>query len=256
MKTQQVEYLTVYRAESRQAMGRAGAADAAAYIQRLLERKARVSVVFAAAPSQNEFLEGLVGSGLDFSRIHAYHMDEYLGLAPDAPQGFGNFLRRALFGRAAFGAVDYLNGQAEDPEAECRRYAALLQADPPDVVCMGIGENGHIAFNDPAEADFDDPAQVKVVTLDEQCRMQQVHDGCFDRLEAVPRQALTLTIPALTAGTRIFCVVPAATKAQAVRDALLGPVSEACPASILRRCPEARLYLDPDSAALWERDHG
>ena len=128
--------------------------------------------------------------------------------------------------------------------------------DPPDVVCMGIGENGHIAFNDPAEADFHDAARVKAVTLDERCRMQQVHDGCFDRLEAVPRQALTLTIPAWTERARIFCVVPAATKAQAVRDALLGPVTEACPASILRRCAGARLYLDPDSAAMWERENG
>lgn len=256
MKTQMVEQLTVYTAENRQAMGRAAAQDAAAHIRRILERKGHVSVVFAAAPSQNEFLEALADSGLDFGRIHAYHMDEYLGLAPDAPQGFGNFLRRAIFGRVDFGSVAYLDGQAADPEAECRRYGALLAADPPDVVCMGIGENGHIAFNDPAEADFHDPAQVKVVTLDERCRMQQVHDGCFDRLEAVPRQALTLTIPALTGGTQIFCVVPASTKAQAVRDALLGPVSEACPASILRRCPQARLYLDPDSAALWERDHG
>lgn len=256
MKTFQVDQLTVCTAQSRQAMGQAAADDAAAYIRQLMARKAYISVVFAAAPSQNEFLAALVGSGLDFSRIHAYHMDEYLGLAPDAPQGFGNFLRRAIFGRVAFGAVDYLNGQAEDPEAECRRYADLLAMDPPDVVCMGIGENGHIAFNDPAEADFHDAARVKAVTLDERCRMQQVHDGCFDRLEAVPRQALTLTIPALTERARIFCVVPAATKAQAVRDALLGPVTEACPASILRRCAGARLYLDPDSAAMWERENG
>ena len=251
MRTLQVDQLTVCTAQSRQAMGQAAADDAAAYIRQLMARKAYISVVFAAAPSQNEFLAALAGSGLDFSRIHAYHMDEYLGLAPDAPQGFGNFLRRAIFGRVAFGAVDYLNGQAEDPEAECRRYADLLASDPPDVVCMGIGENGHIAFNDPEEADFHDAARVKVVTLDERCRMQQVHDGCFDCLEAVPQQALTLTMSSYSYPDGF-----AATKAQAVRDALLGPVTEACPASILRRCPGARLYLDPDSAAMWERENG
>ena len=250
MRTLQVDQLTVCTAQSRQAMGQAAADDAAAYIRQLMARKAYISVVFAAAPSQNEFLAALAGSGLDFSRIHAYHMDEYLGLAPDAPQGFGNFLRRAIFGRVAFGAVDYLNGQAEDPEAECRRYEALLQENPADIVCLGIGENGHIAFNDPHVADFHDPRLVKIVELDQTCRTQQVHDGCFQEISQVPARAMTLTIPALISAPYHFCMVPAPTKAQAVYRTVTGSIEEACPASILRTCRQTVLYLDQDSGAL------
>lgn len=256
MKVRVVDKVTVQVADSRLEMGQKAAKDAAEIIGAVIRQKGKANVVFAAAPSQNEFLEALVNSGLDFSRIHAYHMDEYLGLAEDAPQGFGNFLRRAIFDKVEFAKVDYLNGQAEDPEAECARYEALLKADAPDVICMGIGENGHIAFNDPGEADFNDPRLVKIVNLDEKCRNQQVHDGCFAKLEDVPKQALSLTIPALTKFVQILCVVPAATKAQAVRDTLAGPISEDCPASILRTCWAAQLYLDPDSAALWEKENG
>ena len=255
MKVRLVDRVMVQVADSRLEMGQKAAADAAAIIATVIRSRGKANVVFAAAPSQNEFLEALVNSDLDFSKIHAYHMDEYLGLPEDAPQGFGNFLRRAIFDKVPFAKVDYLNGQAEDPEAECARYEALLKADPPDVICMGIGENGHIAFNDPGEADFQDSRLVKIVNLDEKCRNQQVHDGCFAKLEDVPKQALSLTIPALTKFVQILCVVPASTKAQAVRDTLLGPISEACPASILRTCWAAQLYLDPDSAALWEKEN-
>ena len=255
MKVCQVEKVTVHVADSRSEMGKKTAKDAVEIISAVIRSKGSANVVFAAAPSQNEFLDALVNSDLDFTRIHAYHMDEYLGLAEDAPQGFGNFLRRAIFDKAPFAKVDYLNGQAEDPEAECARYEALLKADPPDVICMGIGENGHIAFNDPGEADFNDPRLVKIVNLDDKCRNQQVHDGCFAKLDDVPKQALSLTIPALTKFVQILCVVPAPTKAQAVRDTLAGPISENCPASILRTCWGAQLYLDPDSASLWEKEN-
>lgn len=145
-------------------------------------------------------------------------MDEYIGLAADAPQGFGNFLRGRLFGRLPFGQVFYLDGQAADPQAECARYSALLAEYPVDIVCLGIGENGHIAFNDPHVARFDDPVRVKVVDLDDKCRRQQVHDGCFASLGQVPTHALTLTIPALTAASGMYCIVPAQTKARAVHD--------------------------------------
>ena len=244
------DYLQVTVADSRAEMGRIAAADAVATMRSMLARKETIGVIFAAAPSQNEFLQALCESDLDFTRIRAYHMDEYIGLPADAPQGFGNFLRQALFEKVPFHSVSYLDGCATDPQAECARYSDLLAKDPPDVVCMGIGENGHIAFNDPAEADFHDPAAVKIVTLDDRCRAQQVHDGCFSTLDAVPRQALTLTIPALIRPRALFCVVPAASKAEAVRNTLEGPVSEVCPASVLRTCPGARLYLDPQSASL------
>lgn len=231
---------------TRRQMGAAAAADAAACLKTLLAEQERVRIIFAAAPSQNEFLEELAAaSDIDWSRVHALHMDEYIGLPDDAPQGFGNFLRRAFFDRVALGSVAYI-GSGDDAEARCAAYAELL-AEPVDLVFMGIGENGHIAFNDPHVADFHDPAVVKIVSLDSRCRMQQVHDGCFASLDEVPTHALTLTIPTLCAARRIFCIVPAATKADAVHATVCGPITEFCPASILRRHADATLYLDADS---------
>lgn len=242
--------LHIHICPTRREMGEAAARDAAVLLRTLLDRQDGVRAVFAAAPSQNEFLSALCRmSGIDWARVTAFHMDEYIGLPADAPQGFGNFLRARLFDRLSFGAVHYLDGNAE-PEQECRRYAALLAEAPLDVVFMGIGENGHIAFNDPPVADFQDPAAVKPVRLDEICRRQQVHDGCFAALSQVPTHALTLTVPALAGARHHLCIVPAASKAPAVRDTVQGPVSPACPASILRTCPDAALYLDSESSAL------
>lgn len=235
--------------DTREQMGAAAAADIAAAIRRVLARKEHCSMIFAAAPSQNEALAGLTASEIDWSRVHAYHMDEYIGLPAGAPQGFANFLRRALFDRVPFGRVCCLDSQGE-PAAEAARYSALLREDPTDIVVMGVGENGHIAFNDPHVADFHDQALVKPVELDQVCRMQQVHDGCFARLEDVPKMAMTLTVPALCRAGEAFCIVPARTKAHAVKEMLEGAVGEHCPASILRRHPCASLYLDRDSASL------
>ncbi len=245
--------LSVHIYPTRAEMGKAASEACVALLNQLLGQKEELNLIFAAAPSQNEFLEGLADAGrngrLDFSRINAFHMDEYIGLAADAPQGFGNFLRARLFDRVPFKRVYCIDPTAE-PEAEARRYAALLAAHPCDLVCMGIGENGHIAFNDPHVADFDDPLAVKAVELDGKCRMQQVHDGCFAALSDVPAQALTLTVPALTRAPHIICVVPGPAKAEAVRSALEGPVAPSCPASVLRRCEGASLWLDSGSAAL------
>ncbi len=245
------DLLAVRIYDSRAAMGAAAAADGAALLRRLLAQQEAVRVIFAAAPSQNEFLEALCAApDVDWKRVDAFHMDEYVGLDANAPQGFGNFLRARVFGRLPFGHVYYLNGNAPDPAAECARYAALLAQAPIDIAFMGIGENGHIAFNDPPVADFSDPAAVKVVALDEICRNQQVHDGCFAELGQVPAHALTLTVPALAGAKHHLCVVPAPSKAQAVRDTLEGPISTVCPASILRGCPQAVLYLERESARL------
>jgi glucosamine-6-phosphate deaminase len=234
----------------RRALGRAAGTAAAAKIRELLGRKP-VSVIFAAAPSQNEFLETLAAApGIDWSRVTAFHMDEYLGLPAGAPQGFGRWLKDRLFDKVRPGRVNYVDGTATDPEAECRRYEALLEASPPDLTCMGIGENGHLAFNDPPYASFRDPRAVKPITLDERSRIQQVNDGCFARLEEVPRTALTLTIPTLLSAAWIYCMVPGPRKAEAVKATIHGPVEESCPASILRRQARAVLYLDKDSAAL------
>lgn len=247
---QKIDLLEVAVYATRKEMGQAAADLGAARIKELLKERETVNVILGSAPSQLELYAALLTSGLDFSRIHAFHMDEYLGLAPDAPQGFGNYLKEHLFRHAGFRSVHYINGQAADPMAECARYAALLEAYPPDVIFEGIGENGHLAFNDPGVADFHDPAAVKIANLDEVCRTQQVHDGCFARLEDVPEQAVTLTIPQLTRPEATLVVtVPGPTKAQAVYHTLYGPIAEGCPASILRRHPHATLVLDRDAAA-------
>lgn len=247
--TQTIMSLTVSVSQSRQALGQRAAKDVCAVVGALLAQKESVNMIFAAAPSQAEFLECLRGGGIDFSRVNAFHMDDYIGLDDAAPQLFANFLRRHLFDLVSFRSVHYINGSAADPLAECRRYAALLEEYPPDIVCMGIGENAHIAFNDPGIARLRDKELVKVVTLDEASRLQQVHDGCFPQIGDVPERAITLTIPALLRADYQFCMVPAASKADAVREALYGPIDENCPASLLRTCQSCRLYLDEDSSA-------
>src|ERR1700754_32766 len=234
--------------KTRAEMGVAAVAQVSAKVNELLGQQETVNIIFAAAPSQNEFLEGLLEAPIDWSRIRAFHMDEYIGLAPEASQGFGNFLRERLFGKVGFLAVHYIDGGATDLKKECEQYAGLLLEYPPDVVCMGIGENGHIAFNDPPVADFNDPYLVKVVELDLPCRKQQVNDGCFERLDLVPAHALTLTVPALMAGRFIYCIVPGRLKAEAVYNTLKREIGEACPASVLRRHERAELFLDVDSA--------
>jgi len=236
---------------TRAEMGAEAAKEAAAVIRELLAKKDEINMIFAAAPSQNEFLAALIKEeGIDFSRINAYHMDEYVGLSDDAPQRFGNFLKDHIFGLVPFRSVNYIQGNAEDIDAECERYSQLLIDNPADIVCMGIGENGHIAFNDPHVADLHDPKLVKKVSLDEVCRMQQVHDGCFAALDDVPKYALTLTVPALAKADYHFCVVPAASKANAVKETVYGPIGEKCPATALRTCDHAVLYIDNDSGKL------
>ncbi len=233
---------------TRKEMGVAAGRQAEAFIAGCLERKKTVRVVFAAAPSQNEMLKYLVASKIiDWSRVVAFHMDEYIGLPENAPQNFGNFLREKIFGKLPFKAAHYLNGNA-GAEKECERYAALLVKAPVDVLLCGIGENGHIAFNDPPVADFNDSATVKLVTLDKACRLQQVRDGCFPSLDKVPKTALTLTVPFLMSAAHVVCTVPGASKALAVENSLKGPVSEKCPASILRLHRDCRFFLDGESA--------
>lgn len=175
-------------------------------------------------------------------------MDEYIGIHPEAPQSFGNFLRQRIFDKVPFKTVNYLNGRAESLEEECKRYSELLLRHPVDIVCLGIGENGHIAFNDPDVADFNDPQLVKVVELDPVCRQQQVNEKCFEAFDLVPAKALTLTIPALLKADWMFCIVPFKNKANAVYNTLYGEISEKCPASILRKKENSCLYLDPESA--------
>lgn len=247
-KTIYAEKLRTYVYDTRVEMGRAAAAAAAAAIREVIAEKGSANVIFAAAPSQDEMLAALLRENVDFSRVHAFHMDEYVGLAEDAPQRFSRYLTEHIFSLAPFASVHLIPSE-RGAEAGCAAYAALLENNPPDVVCMGIGENGHIAFNDPPVADFQDRVPIKKVALDEVCRMQQVHDGCFATLDQVPTHALTLTVPALMSAKHLICTVPAPTKAAAVESVLTGPYGECCPATALRRHDSAQMFLDADSAA-------
>jgi glucosamine-6-phosphate deaminase len=234
--------------EDQQAMGSAAATLIAQQIADLLEAKELVRMVFAAAPSQAEMISSLLAiKTISWERVTAFHMDDYLDLPPDAPQRFANWLETHLFSKASFGTVHRIPaiGNAEEI---CADYATLLAAAPIDIACLGIGVNGHIAFNDPPVADFDDPAMVKVVELDDTCRQQQVDDGCFEMLEDVPNKAITLTVPQLMAAEAIYCVVPGSHKRNAVEAALHGPISTACPASVLRSHPNCCVFLDREAS--------
>ncbi len=251
LATYQVEYLRVEVYADRASMGQAAAQAAGLALRQALEEHAQAQAIFAAAPSQNELLDNLVRSGqVDWTRVRSFHLDEYIGLPASAPQSFRNFLTSHLWGQVDAGPVEMINGDAPDAVDECRRYGDLLKNTILDLACIGIGENGHIAFNDPHVADFQDPYNTKIVDLDEASRRQQVNDGCFARLEEVPAQAITVTIPPIMAARQIVCVVPGIKKAEAVRAALTGPVDLACPASILRRNPRSTLYLDRAAASL------
>ena len=230
-------------------LGAAAAEILTAKISELLKTKEYINIIFASAPSQNEFLAELLNKNIEWNRINAFHMDEYIGLHPDASQGFGNFLKNRLFSKVNCREVNYLNGNATDPQDECKRYSDLLINYPTDIVCLGIGENTHLAFNDPHVADFNDPLIVKVVDLDQDCRSQQVNDGCFATIDDVPTHALTITMPALFKSTFAYAIVPGKFKANAIFHTLNSDISELYPSTILRRHDHAVLFIDEDSAS-------
>jgi len=250
IRTFTVDALAV-RVHATQARLAADAADMASrHLSEVLDRQSTAAAILASATSQIQFLDALARRPeVDWSRVIVFHMDEYLGLSAEHPASFRRFMREHVAGRLRPRAFHPLAGDCLEPLAECDRYATLLRAQPIDLCCLGIGENGHVAFNDPPVADFNDPRTVKLVKLDEACRRQQVGEGCFPSLDSVPRYAFTLTVPALCAARKLVCVVPEARKADAVRRTLHGPISTACPASILRRQPQATLFLDAESAA-------
>ncbi|WP_299670415.1 glucosamine-6-phosphate deaminase [uncultured Polaribacter sp.] len=206
--------------------------------------KDKVRIIFAAAPSQDAVLNYLTKSTLiDWSKIVAFHMDEYIGLQPNAPELFSSYLNKKLFSKVKIQEVHTINVHNGISE-EIERYEKLLTKTPIDIVCLGIGENGHIAFNDPPVANFNDPEVIKMVQLDDACRMQQVNDGCFDTIIDVPKTAITLTIPTLMNGANLFCVVVGSKKSEAVKNTLSGVISTACPASILTTHPNCTFYFD------------
>lgn len=240
--------LSVKIFETRDEMGSKAGEDTAKCIRKLLSEKEEINMIFAAAPSQNEALAALTGAeGIDWSRVNAFHMDEYIGLDADAPQRFGAFLKERIFDKLPFKSVNYIFSENESEEEACARYTKLIEENHIDIVCLGIGENGHIAFNDPWVADFDDSEVIKRVELDDVCRMQQVNDGCFAKFDDVPKYALTLTVPTLFNADYLFCTVPASTKADAVYKTVNNDINEKLPATIMRRHDNAVMYCDRDS---------
>ena len=234
--------------DTREEMGLAAAQEAALYIREQLKSKSELSIVFASAPSQNEFLSSLLEQDIEWNRVNAFHMDEYIGLPPNSPQGFGYFLKQKIFDKITLKSVNYLSELGDNPADICKEYSLLLERASIDIIFMGIGENAHIAFNDPHVALFSDPEMAKIVSLDLTSRNQQVNDGFFPKIDDVPTHAVTMTIPALLSAQRILCIVPAPTKAKAIDSVVNGDISEETPASILRKHNFATLYCDKESA--------
>ena len=241
--------------DTRIEMGLAAARHTENLYRHILSERGVVNMIFAAAPSQDEYLESLIKkTEIDFSRVNAFHMDEYIGLEKDAPASFGVYLKTHIFDKTAFKSINYIDGNVETCSEECFRYGKLISAFPVDIVCAGVGENGHIAFNDPEFADFNDPQIMKVVELDNICRQQQVNDGCFPSINYVPKKALTLTIPTLmNAKYRVF-VIPSKRKAKAVHDMFLSSRNETVPASVIQGDSCSSVFLDRDSAELLLKD--
>lgn len=248
MIEKQYEEVTLKIYKNRSEMGKSAAVEAAKYLKKQINKKGELNCIFAAAPSQNEFLTELIkDKSIDWSKVNAYHMDEYIGFGLGHPKSFNKFLTDMIFSKVPFKSINLINGENEN---EVERYGKLLDEITIDVSFIGIGENGHIAFNDPEVADFKDKKTFKVVELDNRCRTQQVNDGCFDSLDEVPKYALTVTIPKLVSASKIFCIVPTEKKLEAVKRTLLGEISEQCPASILRRVKNVTMYIDED--CYWE----
>lgn len=251
MVSRQYDQLPVTIYNHNAALGQAAALAARQIIQTAIAERGAAYIIIATGNSQLTFLHALRDlDGIDWSKVAVFHMDEYVGIDPNHPASFPLFLRQHILDAVKPGVFYPVPSQVDDLDQACRDYEALLRAHPLDMVAMGWGENGHIAFNDPPYADFDDPVWVKVVALAEASRRQQVGEGHFATIDDVPTHAITLTIPALLAPRHILCIVPEARKAEAVRACLTQPVSEDRPGSILRTVDHAQLYLDTDSAAL------
>jgi glucosamine-6-phosphate deaminase len=230
------------------AMGAAAAGYAAHRLRSILATADRARVIFAAAASQAEFLDALASAaGIDWGRVVAFHLDEYVGLPLGDELSFGEWLQRRIWSRVSPGRIELLDGgaaAADGPDVECDRYGRLLADGGIDLALIGVGENGHLAFNDPHVADFDDPLVVKPVEIDDTSRRQQVRDGAFPSVDAVPRLAMTVTMSTIMASRAISVVVPGAPKARAVARMLQGPIDASCPASALRRHPDATMFVD------------
>lgn len=251
LKATSYDQLTANIYYDNETMGQAAAEAAAACIDEAVTRRGIANIILATGNSQLSFFRALrKNSDIPWPAVNIFHMDEYLDLTPGHPAGFASFLHQHLLKHVGAGAFFPVPGHPGDVEVAGRGYELLLRAHPTDLCCLGIGENGHIAFNEPSAADFDDPMWVKRILLSETSRRQQVGEGHYASLDEVPTHALTLTIPALRSAKEILCIVPEKRKAEAVRAMLLGPISVTCPASILRQTPHACLFLDREAAEL------
>lgn len=249
MKEFQVGKLKVKQLKDRDELGRVASKAAADAIVKVIGQKRSVNIIFASAPSQNEFLYYLgQDRRIDWKKVNALNMDEYVGIDPEHSASFGKFLRDRIYDKVHPGLVDMFNTKADNPQAECDRYAGLLQKYPADIVFYGIGETCHLAFCDPSNADFSDPLWVKLVELEDASIQQQVNDKCFATVKEVPHQAYTITIPVIMRAPKLFGMVPGKTKVDAVYRTLNNSISSACPSTILRTHPDATLYIDNDSA--------
>lgn len=249
MKQFQKDKLTVKVFETMEKLGYSAAINVARILNKSILEKGNANLILATGSSQFSFLEKLQKQEIDWSRITVFHLDEYIGLPETHPASFRKFLRERILEIVQPKKVYYLNGDAKNSEKEVIRYEELLKIHSIDIACIGIGENGHIAFNDPPVADFNDPKLVKVVELDEVCRKQQHGEGWFPTFDDVPTHALSLTIPAIMSCSTISCVVPDERKAEAVFNTLNAKISTACPATILRSHKNTILYLDENSAS-------
>jgi glucosamine-6-phosphate deaminase len=251
IKTFEVDSLPIRIYASQTELARDVARTAQEYLRETLAARGSAAAILATGNSQIQFLDELIRlGGVDWARVTLFHMDEYLGISDHHKASFRHYMRERVERRVKPRAFHYLEGDALLPLDECERYTKLLRAQTIDLCCLGVGENGHLAFNDPPVANFDDKRMVNIARLDEKCRLQQVGEGHFADLGRVPQYALTLTIPALCSAKRMLCVAPEKRKAQAIKNALRGPISTSCPASILRRQSHATLFLDTDSASL------
>lgn len=250
MRDLRYDELAVSVADTPDELARTAADAFAAAVGAALAESESTSVVLATGNSQLLFAEYVTArDDIEWSRIALFHMDEYRGMPADHPASFRLWMREHIAAKVTLRAFHAIEGDREPVSAELARYTALLRADPPSVVVMGIGENGHLAFNDPP-ADFDTEDLIRLVRLDEACRQQQVGEGHFASLDETPTEALSLTVPMLISPPTVLVVAPERRKAEAVRASLEGPVTEQVPASVLRRVPQAHLLLDAESAAL------
>ena len=236
------------------ALGAASGALAAEALREAIRTRGAANLILATGASQFETLACLVrAQGVDWSRVTMFHLDEYVAMPATHPASFRKYLRERFVEKVGpLAAVHWVEGDRPDPAAECRRVGKIIAAHPIDLALVGIGENGHLAFNDPP-ADFDTTDAYITVHLDEACRRQQLGEGWFPGLADVPRRAISMSIRQILKSREILCVVPDARKAKAVRDCLEGDVSPHHPSSILQTHPATTVYLDRDSAALLRR---